>query len=68
MTIDAHYAAWLFVYALIAGYVFCSIEGNGLRSECINLLIGLLWLPIIALMISTYVAAKVLGDEGNPEG
>ncbi|WP_225182128.1 hypothetical protein [Pectobacterium aroidearum] len=66
MTIDAHYAAWLFVYALIAGYIFCSIEGKNLRGECINLLIALFWLPIIALIVSTYVATKVLGDEGNP--
>ncbi|GKW21861.1 hypothetical protein PEC302107_35900 [Pectobacterium araliae] len=70
MTIELWLVPLIFAYAMASGYVFSTMASKAVTvTDGITILIkSIMWLPVIVLMISTYVAAKVLGDEGNPEG
>lgn len=65
MTIELWLVPLIFAYAFIGGIGFRLMEEVKYKGSVMNMIIAILWLPSIALIVSTYVAAKVLGDEGN---
>ncbi|WP_140414753.1 hypothetical protein [Yersinia kristensenii] len=61
-----HLNGWLFLYAMIAGYVLaCIDQSERPEGDIKHLLISLFWPLTLMAILSSYIAMKVIGDSSD---